>query len=337
MKIIVRSPNWIGDCVMCLPAIRALKSLGHDHEITIVTKPYLRDVFINIPEIAKIWTLPDIPGVGGLWQSARSLRNEGGDAGILFTNSFHSALLFKLARIPNITGYNKDLRGFLLHKSLPFPNNDDHHIYFYLDLVEAFTGEKSKELYPNSITIIDPERQETENRLKALGVDIERPMLGISPSAAYGTAKQWEPASFSELIDRLMTQMPDLQILLLGSQFERRKISIIADGAGGSAFNVAGQLSLRETFVAISMCDCFVGNDSGLLHIASAVDVPYVGIFGPTIPHKTAPLSSRSRVLYKKADCAPCKHRDCPLDHRCMKSISVQEVSEAVMEYLPVD
>ena len=330
----MRSPNWIGDCVMCLPAIRALRALYEENEIIIVTKHYLHDVFIHIPEIARIWTIPDDLGIKGLFNVSRDLSHIDCDSGILFTNSFHSALLFKLARIPNLIGYNKDLRGFLLDSAQHFPKNENHHIYFYLDLIEAFGGEKIQDHYPHSLGIVEPELHEVRQRLKGFGIDVERPMLGISPSAAYGTAKQWEPSSFSRLIHHVCVNFPELQIVLLGSQKEREKISAISSEADGHSFNLAGKFSLRESIVAISLCDCFLGNDSGLLHIASAVDVPYVGIFGPTIPHKTAPLSNRSRVLYKKAGCAPCNHRDCPLDHRCMTRISVEEVYEAVASFL---
>ena len=335
MKVIVRSPNWIGDCVMCLPAIRALKAIRRDSEIVVVTKSYLHDVFLNIPEISRIWTIPNVSGARGIFNVSRRLRDAGGDAGILFTNSFHSALLFKLAGIPNVTGYNKDLRRLLLNNPVPFPRDERHHIFFYLDLIQVFTGETIQRPPSHSLVITEPERHEVQSRLHSLGVDVEGPMLAVSPSAAYGTAKQWEPSSFAQLIDRLNDYHRNLQILFFGSQQERRKISSICSQANGSVFNLAGELSLRESMVAISLCDCFLGNDSGLLHIASAVEVPYVGIFGPTIPHKTAPVAAHSKVLYHKADCAPCNVRDCPTDHRCMKAITVDEVLEAVVSFLP--
>jgi heptosyltransferase-2 len=320
---------------MCLPAIRALKTIRQDSEIVVVTKSYLHDVFLNIPEISNIWTIPNSSGVRGIFNVARKLSDVDGDAGILFTNSFHSALLFKLAKIPNVLGYKKDLRGFLLNTSIPFPRNERHHIFFYLDLIEAFTGEAIGQPPTHSLVITEQELHETRSLLQSLGVDVERPMLAVSPSAAYGTAKQWEPSSFAQLIDRLNTLHPNLQILFFGSQQERRKVSSICSQAVGSVFNLAGELSLRESMVSISLCDCFLGNDSGLLHIASAVEVPYVGIFGPTIPHKTAPVATHSKVLYRKADCAPCNVRDCPTDHRCMKAITVDEVFEAVVSILP--
>ncbi len=334
MKIIVRSPNWIGDCVMCLPAIRALKQTLNESEITIVTQRHLREIFIHIPEIAMIWSIPGGSGIRGVFNASRELRKLGADAGILFTNSFHSAFLFSLASVPAVIGYNKDLRGFLLDKKLPFPDNDRHHVYFYLDLIEAFTELPIKDTFPNSLVILKEEREAALCFLREAGVEIERPMLGVSPSAAYGTAKEWEPSSFSRLIARLGNEYPDLQILLLGSQKERQKMEAISSGHDVKCFNLAGKLSLRESIVTISLCRCFLGNDSGLLHIASGVDVPYVGIFGPTLPHKTAPFATRSRILYKKADCAPCKHRDCPIDHRCMNSVSVDEVFAAVVSFL---
>jgi heptosyltransferase-2 len=133
---------------------------------------------------------------------------------------------------------------------------------------------------------------------------------------------------------KLSKTRSDLQFLVFGSRSEKNRISKLVDNQGTKVINLAGELSLRQSIIAISFCSLFISNDSGLMHIASSVMVPTVAIFGPTLPHKTAPLKQSIRVLYHRVDCAPCKHRECPLDHRCMKEIKVDDVLQQAISVL---
>ena len=358
----IRSPNWIGDAVMCLPAIRALKDNYPGANIYMAAKQNLCAVYKNITEINEIIPIPDDIDFKSGFKVAKQLGKYRFEYGILFTNSFHSAFLFKLAGIKKLTGCAKDLRGWLLYKKIKLPRDNRHHIYFYLDLAAAFIdgcsrmpgehkvhpyfppgtvrrGESCiRPNYSHQLIITDQEREKISTALRTLGVDLSKTLVGISSSAAYGSAKEWPPGKFRELIPRLQQEKSpgDLEILLFGSAKEREKISQIAAGAAGGdgirVHNLAGQLSLRQTIEAISICRLFIGNDSGLMHIASGLNLPLIALFGPTQPHKTGPLNKNSRVLYHPVACAPCLYRDCPLNHdnhACMNAITVDEVVAA--------
>jgi heptosyltransferase-2 len=336
---------------MCLPAIRALKINCPDANLYIAAKQKLCDVYNNIPEINEIIPIPDNIDFKSGFKVAKRLREYRFDYGILFTNSFHSAFLFRLAGIKKLTGYIRDLRGWLLYKKLKFPRDNRLHIYFYLDLAETFIDAYSKmpgehKVHPQSnrpnyshqLVVTDREREEVSTALRTLGVNVSNPLVGISPSAAYGSAKEWPPERFGELIPRLQQEksLSSAEIILFGSAKEREKIAKIADGGDDIRIhNLAGQLSLRQAIVAISLCRLFISNDSGLMHIASGFNLPLIALFGPTRPHKTGPLNKNSRVLYHPVSCAPCLYRDCPLNqgnHACMKAITVDEVLDAIRQ-----
>jgi heptosyltransferase-2 len=325
---------------MCLPALRVLKVNLPGANIYMAAKQNLCAVYKNITEIDEIIPIPDNIDFKSSFKVAKQLREYRFDYGILFTNSFHSAFLFRLAGIKKLTGYVKDLRGWLLYKKIKFPRDNKHHIYFYLDLAAAFIEEKSgkkiEKNHSHQLIITDHEGEKVSTALRTLGVNVSKPLVGISPSAAYGSATEWPPERFRELIPRLQQEKSpgNVEILLFGSAKEREKISKIADGGNGIRIhNLAGQLSLRQAIVAISFCRLFISNDSGLMHIASGFNLPLIALFGPTRPHKTGPLHENSRVLHHPVACAPCLYRDCPLkhdNHACMKAITVDEVVEAI-------
>jgi len=328
---------------MALPAIRALKDNFPQGNIHLVTKQYLYDIYENIDEIKEIITVPDKIDVRTIFKASGKLKKYHFDWGILFTNSFSSALLFKLAGIKKLIGYTKDLRGFLLFKKIKFPQNSRHHVYFYLDLAEAFleekTGKKIGQQYSNELVITNDERENVSAILSAAGIDLSGPLVGISPSAAYGSAKEWLPERFRELINRIKLEKPGVGILLFGSAKEKEKISRIVEpdhiAGKNNVHNLAGQLGLREAVAAISLCKLFVSNDSGLMHIASSLKIPLIALFGPTQPHKTAPLNANAKIFHYPVECAPCTYRECPLDHPCMKAITVDEVYETLVSLLP--
>jgi heptosyltransferase-2 len=353
MAIIVRSPNWIGDCIMCLPALRALKDHFPDEDIYLAVKHYLFDVYKNLEGIKGIITIPDHVRLNNIFQITGLLKKYRFDSGILFTNSFHSALLFKLSAVTWITGYSKDLRGFLLDKKIRFPrgsrDKEKHHIYFYMDLAALFIKEKKgaaaiiNKKYSDELPILSAEKENVRTLLTGLGINPANKLIGISPSAAYGTAKQWPPERFGQLINRIAAEIPGAQILLFGSAGERERIARIIDISNAhdenkkaNLYNLAGKLKLGEAIAAVSLCHVFVSNDSGLMHVAYSLNVPLIAIFGPTRPHKTGPLLEyhpQVKILHHPTPCAPCNDRDCPIDHACMNAVSVDEVLEAIHSF----
>jgi heptosyltransferase-2 len=335
---------------MSFPALRALRDHLPNEDIYLAVKQYLFDVYKNLEGITNIITIPNHVCLDNIFQITGQLKKYHFDSGILFTNSFHSALLFKLAGVKNLTGYSKDLRGFLLANKIQFPRGsrgkEKHHIYFYMDLAALFIKEKKgaatiiDKRYSDQLSVPDEEKDNARFVLKRMGINPASPLIGISPSAAYGTAKQWPAERFGQLIDRITAEIPNAQILLFGSAAEKEQIARVVDICNAysknrktNLYNLAGVLKLGEAIAAVSLCNVFVSNDSGLMHVAYSLNVPLVAIFGPTRPHKTGPLLEyhpEAKILYHPPTCAPCNDRDCPIDHACMNAVSVDEVLEMV-------
>lgn len=334
MKIAIRSPNWIGDGIMSIPAIRALKHAMPEAEIHLVCKKYLADIYLHLPEIHEIQPVEGRKSF--FFSNARTLKDHSYDQGILFTNSFSSALLFKLAGIPDIAGYNMDGRRFLLDRKYSPHGHHRHHYLYYLRLAELILERELSPVVPKIIFISKEEEEWGKKWYLEQGISYENQAIAFAPSAAYGTAKCWLPERFSELIRRMAEIVPKAPILLFGSEAERLKNDAIGRDAEVPVFNLAGRLSLRQSLILLSNSRLVIANDSGIMHLAAALSRPLIALFGPTNPQKTSPLSSRHRLLYHPQECAPCNYRECPLNHACMKSISVQEVIDTATEILDI-
>lgn len=332
MSTVIRSPNWIGDGIMCLPAIRAYKEHFPQERLAIAAKRYLADIFLNMAEIDEIVPIPDRWTASSYFACLQELRTKHYDRGILFTNSFASALFFRLAGIRSRSGYDRDGRGWLLSDKIPFEKNPAHQQYYYLDLVEHLAGKKIGRSYPAGLVIAQAESEWAASWLEEQVSGAGPPFLAVAPAAAYGSAKAWLPERFRLMIEDWHKTYPACTILLLGSPAEKDKIAAMAHGLPGRVINLAGRLTLRQTIIILARCRLFIGNDSGLMHIAAALAVPLVAIFGPTEPGKTAPLSKTHRLLHRGADCAPCRHRECPTDHRCMSAVGIDHVLAAAKE-----
>ena len=329
MRTVIRSPNWIGDGIMSLPAIRALKDHFPDDPLTVVSRNHLADIYQNVPEIEGIIRIPDRMTIGGYLKTANEIRRGRFARGILFANSFNSALLFTLAGIRERIGYDRDGRRLLLTHPVSVRPSGGHHYTYYLKIVEEVCGGKLGRIYPDDLVLTEAEKSEGASLIRAAGVDPVRPLIAISPVSAYGSAKEWLPENFSDLIRSLKSMRPGVEIILLGSQKEKRKVDLIAGDAQVPVHNLAGRFKLRETILVLSRCRLAITNDSGIMHVASSLRVPLVAIFGPTIAGETAPLSSAHAVIHHPPECAPCRFRECPTDHRCMKAVSVAEVLAA--------
>jgi heptosyltransferase-2 len=338
MKIVVRTPNWIGDCVMCLPALRVLREAYPSSPIHLAARSYVEDIFTSLEGIAGIIRLPAGGAIPSLVRGAGRLRPYHFDLGVLFTNSFHSALMFRLAGVRRLAGYRRDGRGFLLDHKPDFPEGDEHHVQFYSELVAGLPAperesDRTALKISGLLRIAENERGMAAEILSGEGVDPSLPMIGLSPFAAHGPAKEWPGERFAALARGIQRLSPDIQVLIFASEGEREKGAAIAGAAPGTV-NLAGRLTLRQSMAAMSLCSLFISNDSGLMHVAAALALPTIALFGPTQPHKTSPLHSEIRLFHKPVECAPCNHRECPTDHGCMRGIEVDEVLEAADEML---
>jgi heptosyltransferase-2 len=270
-----------------------------------------------------------VPLAGGKWQTAWQLRREAFDLAIVFPNSFESAAQAFLAGARRSIGYARDGRSLLLTDHPPVPRNGEiprHERYYYLELLRRA---RIMERLPDVGTIYLDGRDEARERgqqlfrSRGVGIGAGTPVIGVSPGAAYGSAKCWLPERFAEAAALLARRIGG-SVALFGSESERALCEQIAAVCG--AENLAGTTSLREFIDMTAACDIFLTNDSGAMHIAAALGVPSVTVFGPTDETATGPSGAAARIVREPVECAPCKLRECPIDHRCMTRVTAERV-----------
>jgi heptosyltransferase-2 len=337
-KILIRGVNWIGDAVMTIPAIKALKKAYPKSEISLLVKETVAPIFYNNPNIDEIILYENtFKGFAGKIRLAQKLRKKGFSKAFLFQNAFDAAFIAFLAGIPQRIGYNRDGRGFLLTKAIPFDNDDRkiHHIDYYLNIIKS-AGKIADYSNPWIYMLID-ERLSARNTLSGL----RKPVLGINPGATYGSSKRWLPERFAEVANWFIKDNNG-SVLIFGGHSEIEiadEIDIKVDPefrASGNVLNMAGKTSVRELISLIAECDVFVTNDSGPMHIAYAVQTPLVAIFGSTDPVLTGHVGCGNIVLKADFDCSPCFERTCKNnDLRCMYAITSEDVYFAVKDMLP--
>lgn len=333
-KILIRGVNWIGDAVMTMPAIRALRKSYPEVKIEMLVKPSVAPIFENDPNINETILYEDeFEGIIGKLRLSKILRKKKFSKAILLQNAFDAAFLAFLAGIPERIGYNRDGRGFLLTKPISF-NGDDrkvHHIDYYLGLLKA-ADIKADYSNPWIYLSID-ERLSARDKLSSL----KRPILGINPGATYGSAKRWFPERFAQVANWFIKET-DGSVAIFGG---RNEVDIAEEICKWieieRVMNIAGKTSLRELISLISECDVFVTNDSGPMHIAYAVGTPIVAIFGSTDPNLTGPVGNNNIVVKTDIVCSPCFERTCKdKDMRCMYTVTSDDVYLGVKELLPV-
>jgi heptosyltransferase-2 len=335
MKIAVRVPNWIGDAVLSLPALAALKAGRSEAEIWVVAQEWVKDLFTSGTPADGVVTLSGGTSLGGLRSAARRIRQEGFDAGLLLTNSFGSALVFALARIPKRWGYKRDSRGFLLTQSVPFDGAAApvHQAEYYLRLIRGL-GIKTPPT-PMRLALAPGEKEAARKLLDSLGLkrDKKKPLVILNPGASYGPAKRWPVERFAGLASRLQAAR-SARIVITGSPEEAELADRLASSMSRQPVILSGRTSLRGLLGILSCAELFITNDSGPMHMANALGIPVVGLFGPTDPVVTRPYQPPFTVLWKGAACWPCLYRSCPYGHQCMTAIEPEEVLEASLSYL---
>jgi heptosyltransferase-2 len=333
MKIVVRAPNWVGDAVLALPAMNTIKKNFPESEIWVAAEEWVHDLFLMSDLFAGTISLPKHAGYKNLQDSARSIRDGHFDLSILFTNSFASALVFTMARIPQRWGYKKDGRGFLLTKGIPvrLKTHPVHQAHYYLALLSGLGLKEFPEEFPLSID--RQERAQTETWLKSLNIQIKKPLIIINPGAYYGSAKRWPAEKYAELASLLQSSRR-AQIMIIGSADETPLAEAISSRMNELPLVLTGQTSLPRLAALISFADLFITNDSGPMHLANFLRIPLVALFGPTDPARTGPFRQPAVVIHKGAPCWPCSYRQCPFDHRCMMKITPSEVFQSCQKFL---
>jgi heptosyltransferase-2 len=334
-RLCVRATNWLGDAVMSLPAIRAIRDIFPHAHIAVVARPWVADLYARASCIDRVIPYAAQPGWRAKREFAHRLAQERFDAAILLQNAFDAALIAWLAGIPERIGYNRDGRGLLLTRAIPVPEPGDiprHERFYYLELLRR-AG--MLERFPESDAIrldgIGQARAAGAAHLASLG--IAGTVIGISPGAAYGDAKRWLPERFAEVARAFLPVCST--VLLFGSQSERVLCDTVAAFVrrdGMDVRNLAGATSLREFIDLAAACRLFLTNDSGAMHVASALGVPTVAVFGATDDTTTGPTGPLARVIREHAECSPCLLRECPIDHRCMTAVTSERVAAAALE-----
>lgn len=340
-KLMIRATNWLGDAVMSLPALRLVRARFPDAHIAVLARPWVADLYGRETWLNEVIPYTPAPGrtrFGEKWRAGRALAARGFDTALLLPNSFEAAAVAFLARIPNRLGYARDGRGWLLTQSVEPPPKGSipaHEVFYYLELIrragwlDALPAEAAPELEG-----VAEARVQGVAHLEARGLG--GPVLGVSPGAAFGTAKRWYPERFAEAAVTVARER-GLAVAVFGSAAERDLCELVHTAASPqvrAAHNFAGETTLRQFIDCAAACRAFLTNDSGSMHIAYALRVPTVAVFGPTDHIGTGPCGAHTRIVRHPVECSPCKLRECPIDHRCMQGVRPDEVARAVLELL---
>lgn len=331
MKILVRATNWVGDAIMCIPALQAVRARWPEADITILARRWVSAVYEGQGLANRLTVLEE------LRDPAAAMRAEQFDTAILFQNAFHAAWIAWRAGIPERIGYARDGRGALLTRAIATPEAGEipaHEAYYYAELVRrAGWIEKLPSIGEIRLNVAAEARDAAEGKMLEAGVRRGARRIAFAPGAAYGSAKCWAPERFAELGDRLIARF-DADVIVFGAPSERDIAERIASGMRRRPVNLAGQTSIAELAAYFSGCHLFIGNDSGAMHVAAGAGIPVVAIFGSTDPEGTAPMTARRTIVRHAPSCSPCFLRHCPVDHRCMTRITVEAVESAAADWL---
>ena len=341
-KILVRGPNWLGDAVMCEPALRGLRTLFPQAQITLLVKPAVADVFAGHPAVTSVLTYDNRgrhEGLAGKWALAGELRKQRFDLAVLFQNAFEAAFLTFLANVPRRYGYATDGRSLLLSDPVAVPDRRSllHQVRYYWDLLKplGLTGDP-----PAPELAVSPEEEHAmAGRFIKGGLTAGDIVVGINPGSTYGGAKRWLPERFAEVTERLSRAAPEsrdrqVSVVIFGAKGEEQLGQDIAARLSSRSLVLSGATTIRELMAAVKRCDVLLTNDTGPMHIASAFQVPVVAIFGPTDWRTTSPFGKAHTIVREPVDCAPCMLRECPIDHRCMTRVTVDQVYDAATKQL---
>ena len=328
-RILVRATNWVGDVVMTLPALEAVRENFPESSITILAKPWVAPLFENHPSVDRTIRFRKgggaMAGLREMIRVIRLIRNERFDLSILFQNAFEAALLAYLGGIKYRIGYNTDARGFLLtHRVIRDAEVlKVHQVEYYLSILRAM-GLHAESRDP-LLYVTEKQIKKARDLMASNGINKGDFILGLSPGAIFGGAKRWPPDRFA-MIGDWAAERWGAKVMIFGSGKETDISNRLSTAMNHSPVNFCGRTSLSEAMGLIRECDLFVTNDSGLMHIAAALNVPTVAIFGSTDPVATGPRGAMTTIVKHNIKCAPCLKPECPTDFRCMLSIKPGEV-----------
>ena len=352
-NVLIRAPNWVGDAVMAEPAIRRLRALfGHAH-LAIMVRPGLAGLYEGEGLADEVITT-DVRGVRDFIGESRRIRERRFDMAVLLQNALSSALFSRAAGIRKVAGYPTDRRGFLLDPVIPLAtgNKTSHQVFYYLriaSVLESLLGDLEQTNVPGHehqlpTEAITPRLRATaegNERAAALldaqgiqsGEPGNAPLLVLNPGATNSRAKQWLPDRFAEVADFLATRI-GLQSVIVGAPGDCDTARTVARKMRTGAAVLAGKTDLSCLKGVLTRAAILISNDTGAAHVAAALGIPTVVVFGPTEHFATRPYSDKATVVRHPVDCSPCMLRDCPIDHRCMTGVQVEDVCRGVERLL---
>lgn len=333
-RVVVRGTNWVGDAVMTVPALRALREVLPQAHITLATRPWAKGLFSDADFIDDLLLYERRPrDLRAVVRQTREWRRRSFDLALLFQNAFEAALIAGGARVPLRVGYATDGRRALLTHPLPLPawRSERHEVFYYLNLV----AELERLLYGRVVVAerapayalgVSAERQAGARALlKEHGAREARPLVALCPGSTNSRAKRWPAERFAALADKLIDEA-GAEVVLIGAPDELEVSLEVRAMMKGKPLMLTGRTDLAQAVAVLSLTDVLVTNDTGPAHIAAALERPTLVIFGPTDPRTTRPFAPAAEILRRPPECAPCMLRECPIDHRCMTAITPAEV-----------
>lgn len=342
-RLLIRTPNWLGDIVMALPGIAMARDAYANADVAVATPAPFADIFRERTIVGPVEVLP-LAGKRGA--EAKTIRGRF-DAVLLMPNSFGSAWTAWRAGIPERWGYASSDRWLMLTRAVPKPRRRVHQSEYYTHLVgrlgpasvdETHVIPDEKYLRLPWVEVTERTRERADAVLASRGVAGDRRIVGFAPGAAYGHAKRWPPVSVADVIAKVAETRGTTSVLLGagGDREAGREIESALGarvGAPAHFVNLIGETDLAQLMGVLARCDAVVSNDSGAMHVAASLGRPIVAVFGPTDERITAPIGDHA-VLHTEVACRPCMLRDCPIDHRCMTRVTPDEVGRALAERL---
>ncbi|KAF0200391.1 MAG: heptosyltransferase II, partial [bacterium] len=335
-NILVRGTNWVGDSVITIPALRELKRIFPQAKISLLVKPWVSGIFEDLECLDEIIKYER----GSLWGKIKKLQEKNFDLTVLFQNAFEAAVIAFGAKSKIRVGFPTEWRGFLLTHSLNLSKEilSLHQIYYYLHIVsqleERLFG-KSQVDFENvkyHLPVKDERKKAIKEKLKEFDIDTSKKLVAINPGATNSRAKRWPIDQFTELADRLVSA--GVEVVFIGAEAELDITESVIKKMWQPAKILTGKTSLSESIAFLSICDLLISNDTGPAYISAALDRPTLTIFGPTDDKMICPFGTQAELIRKEVECSPCMLKDCPIDHRCMKGITVQMVLNRTVELL---
>jgi heptosyltransferase-2 len=314
-RLLIRAPNWIGDVVLSLPAVRDIRRNFPDARMEVLARPWVADLYRAVPEV------DDVRMTTTFRADARTLRGVF-DTAILLPNSFGTALQVWMAKIPERWGYATEGRGPLLTRRARVPREirGRSQVYYYRAMLAGVGLQAAGDA---DASLLCP--PEWHARAADLLGGADSAWIGLSPGAAFGSAKRWLPERFAAVGD-LLAREDGVRVAVLGGAAERPLAEAIAAHMQAPAAVLCGETSLPELVGILSRLKLLVTGDSGPMHLAAALGTRVVAVFGPTDWRETAPVGRAARLVREPVYCAPCLLRECPIDHRCMRRVTVDRV-----------